>query len=277
MIIETSPEQTRPIPGTRVGAGRRVASLARAEALLLRRDPLALLTAIATPIVMMLFVGNLLPTGAADGTGAAAGLVVAFVAFTLLAGVYYNLTASLVARREALVLKRLRTGELTDTDILAGAAVPAVTMAWGQVGVAAAAVAAIVGAGWPHNPVLVVVGLSLGTAVFVLLAMVTTIITRSVTMAQITTTPLLVASMLLSGLFPGDLPQTLQRIADLLPLTAVVQLLRLGLTGTTTTTGVHSDLAGTFTTAVVPLLILLAWTAAAAWVTRRWFRWEPRR
>jgi ABC-2 type transport system permease protein len=150
-------------------------------------------------------------------------------------------------------------------------------MAWGQVGVAAAAVAAIVGAGWPHNPVLVVVGLSLGTAVFVLLAMVTTIITRSVTMAQITTTPLLVASMLLSGLFPGDLPQTLQRIADLLPLTAVVQLLRLGLTGTTTTTGVHSDLAGTFTTAVVPLLILLAWTAAAAWVTRRWFRWEPRR
>jgi ABC-2 type transport system permease protein len=275
MIIETSSEQARPIPRTPHGAGRRVASLARAEALLLRRDPLALLTAIATPIAMMLFLGNFAPAGTADQTDAAAGLVVGFVAFTLLTGVYYNLTAALVARREALVLKKLRTGELSDTEILTGAAVPAVTMAWGQVGVAAAAVAVIVGMGWPTNPVLSVVGLALGSAVFVLLAMVTTIITRSVAMAQITTTPLLLASLLLSGLFPGDLPETLQRLADLLPLTAVVQLLQLGLTGTTT--GAHTELAGTFTTAAVPLLILLAWVAAAAWMTRRWFRWEPRR
>jgi ABC-2 type transport system permease protein len=276
MIIETSPEQIRRVPRTPHGAVRRVGSLSRSEALLLRRDPLALLTAIATPIAMMLFLGNVLPPGTADGTGAGAGMVVAFVAFTLLAGLYYNLTATLVARREALVLKRLRTGELSDTEILAGASVPALTMAWGQVGVAAAAVAVIVGLEWPHNPILAVVGLALGSAVFVLLAMVTTIITRSVAMAQITTTPLLLASMLLSGLLPGNLPETLQRLADLLPLTAVVQLLRLGLTGTTTT-GAPSDLAGTFTTAAVPLLILLAWTAAAAWVTRRWFRWEPRR
>ena len=274
MIIETSPEQTRGVPGTAHGAGRRVASLARAEALLLRRDPLALLTAIGTPIAVMLFLGNLLPPGA-GGTGAAAGMVIGFIAFTLLAGVYYNLTATLVARREALVLKRLRTGELSDTEILAGAAVPAVTLAWGQVAVAATAVAVLVGLDWPHNPILTVLGLTLGTAVFVLLAMVTTIITRSVAMAQITTTPMLLASMLLSGLLPGDLPETLQRLADLLPLTAVVQLLRMGLTGTTT--GSQLNVAGTLTTAMVPLLILLAWTAAAAWVARRWFRWEPRR
>jgi ABC-2 type transport system permease protein len=275
MIIETSPE-TRRIPRSRRGAGRRVASLARAEALLLRRDPLALLTAIGTPIALSLFLGNMVPSGTAGGTGAAAGIVVAFVAFTLLTGVYYNLTATLVARREALVLKRLRTGELSDTEILAGAAAPALTMAWGQVGVAAAALSVIVGLGWPTNPILAVVGLALGSAVFVLLAMITTIITRSVAMAQITTTPMLLASLLLSGLFPGDLPTTLQRLADLLPLTAVVQLLRLGLTGTSST-GAPTDLVGTFTSAAVPMLILLAWTAAAAYVTRRWFRWEPRR
>jgi ABC-2 type transport system permease protein len=275
MIIETPPE-TRPIPRTRHGAGRRVASLARAEALLLRRDPLALLTAIGTPIALSLFLGNMVPSGTAGGTGAAAGMVVAFVAFTLLTGVYYNLTAALVARREALVLKRLRTGELSDTEILTGAAAPALTMAWVQIGVAAAALSVIVGLGWPTNPILTVVGLALGSAVFVLLAMITTIITRSVAMAQITTTPMLLASLLLSGLFPGDLPATLQRLADLLPLTAVVQLLRLGLTGTSTT-GAPIDLVGTFTSAAVPMLILLAWTAAAAWVTRRWFRWEPRR
>ena len=275
MIIDTSPVQTRGVHRTAPGAGRRVASLARAEALLLRRDPLAMFTAIGTPIAVMLFLGNLLPPGA-GGTGAAAGMVIGFIAFTLLAGVYYNLTAALVARREALVLKRLRTGELSDTEILAGAAVPAITLAWGQVAVGATAVAVLVGLHWPHNPILTVLGLTLGTAVFVLLAMVTTTITRSVAMAQITTTPMLLASMLLSGLLPGDLPETLQRLADLLPLTAVVQLLRLGLTGTTTT-GSQLNVAGTLTTAMVPLLILLAWTAAAAWVTRRWFRWEPRR
>ena len=32
-----------------------------------------------------------------------------------------------------------------------------------------------------------------------------------------------------------------------------------------------------FGAAVIPVLVLTAWIAAAGWAARRWFRWEPRR
>jgi ABC-2 type transport system permease protein len=71
------------------------------------------------------------------------------VAFALLSAVYYNLVTALVARREQLVLKRLRTGESTDPEILAGTAAPAIAIAWAEIAVAAvAAVAWIAAAGW---------------------------------------------------------------------------------------------------------------------------------
>jgi ABC-2 type transport system permease protein len=50
-------------------------------------------------------------------------------AFALLPVVFYNVVIALVARREELVLKRLRTGEVRDAEILAGTAAPAVALA----------------------------------------------------------------------------------------------------------------------------------------------------
>ena len=78
-------------------------------------------------------------------------------------------------------------------------------------------------------------------------------------MAQLTTTPVLIAPLALSGLlFPVDLlPEPLQRLGQVLPLTPVVDLLRLGLTGTTAQ-GASVDLAASFGPAVVPLLVLAA-------------------
>jgi ABC-2 type transport system permease protein len=61
-----------------------------------------------------------------------------------------------------------------------------------------------------------------------------------------------------------------------LPLTPVVELLRLGLTGTTAGGQTVSPLAS-FGAGVLPLVVLAAWIAAGLLLTRRWFRWEPRR
>jgi len=255
------------------GPARRIAALARGEALLLRRNPIALLTALATPVAMVLATRA---SVAAGGGGAA--VVTSLTAFTLLFVVYYNLVTALVARREELVLKRLRTGETSDAEILAGTAAPAVAIAWGQILIGALVAATAFGMGPPTNPVLVLAAIVLGTAVFVLLAVASTALTRNVEMAQLTTTPVLVAPLVLSGLlFPVDLfPEPLQRLGQVLPLTPVVDLLRLGLTGTTTQ-GASVDLAASFGPAVGPLLVLAAWVVAGVWATRRWFRWEPRR
>jgi ABC-2 type transport system permease protein len=255
----------------------RIASLARGEALLLRRNPVALLVALATPVAMVLMTR----AGVPDPTRSAArgaAVVTSLTAFALLFVVYYNLVTALVARREELVLKRLRTGETSDAEILAGTAAPAVAIAWGQLLIGALVAVAAFGLGRPTNPALVLAAILLGTAVFVLLALASTALTQNVEMAQLTTTPVLVAPLALSGLlFPTDLlPESLQRLGQLLPLTPVVDLLRLGLTGTTTQ-GASVDLAASLEPAVGPLLVLAGWVVVGVWATRRWFRWEPRR
>jgi ABC-2 type transport system permease protein len=259
------------------GSARRIAALAHGEALLLRRNPVALLTALATPVAMVLATRASVPDNAGDPGGGAA-VVTSLTAFTLLFVVYYNLVTALVARREELVLKRLRTGETGDAEILAATAAPAVAVAWGQVLLGALVAVTAFGMGRPTNPVLVLTAIVLGTVVFVLLALASTALTRNVEMAQLTTTPVLIAPLALSGLlFPVDLlPEPLQRLGQVLPLTPVIDLLRLGLTGTTTR-GTEVELVASFGPAAGPLLVLGAWVVAGAWATRRWFRWEPRR
>jgi ABC-2 type transport system permease protein len=155
---------------------------------------------------------------------------------------------------------------------------PAVALAWGQILIGVLAAATVLDVGMPTNPGLVLVAVVLGTAVFVLLAAVSTALTRTVEMAQVTTMPVLLVPTILSGAMfrLEDLSDPLQHLANVLPLTPVVDLLRLGMTGTTRD-GASVDLVGSFGPAVVPVLILAAWVAAGMWATRRWFRWEPRR
>lgn len=254
---------------------RRIGSLGRAEALLLQRNPLALINAVVLPITMVLFFRTAAPRS--DGnTGAS--IVASLTAFTLLLVVYYNLVPALVARREELVLKRLRTGELTDGEILIGTALPAVTLAWAQLLVGTIAGAAVFGLGMPTNAILVVAAVVLGTPLFVLLAAASTAMTRNVEMAQVTTAPVLIVPLLFSGLLFSvhNFPGPVQLLAQAMPLTPVVDLLHLGLTGTTRS-GASVGLADSFAPAVVPVLTLAAWVLAAGWAARRWLRWEPRR
>jgi ABC-2 type transport system permease protein len=216
------------------------------------------------------------PAGAGPEVSGAAVLV-SLTAFALLAVVYFNLVTTLVARREELMLKRFRTGEMNDGEILAGSVAPAVALAWSQIVLAAIVGVAALHLGRPVNPVLVLVAALLGTAVFVLLAAVTTVATPTVEMAQVTATPVLIASAFVGVLGPvGDFPEPIRLVASVLPMPRVVELLNLGLTGSTAQGG-QVGTAASFGHALVPVLILLAWVSAAGWATRRWFRWEPRR
>jgi ABC-2 type transport system permease protein len=260
------------------GFVRRIGSLARAEALLLRRNPMALINALAIPVAMVVFLVTVEAGDSAGGSGKGPAVVTTLTAVSLLAVVYMGLVTALVARREELVLKRLRTGELYDAEIIAGTAAPAVAVAWGQMLVGVLAAFTVFGMGLPTNPVLVLVAIVLGTAVFVLFAVVTTAVTRTVEMAQVTATPGYAVPVLFSGLlFPLDLlPEPLQRVAPLMPMTPVVDLMHLGLTGRTPD-GDTVGLGASFAPSAGPVLVLVAWVVVAGWAARRWFRWEPRR
>jgi ABC-2 type transport system permease protein len=269
---------TRSTPPVTMGsAGRRVAALARAEWLLLRRSPSALLGALIAPASLAVVpLSNPDASGQQGSTGAV--VVVGLTVFTLLLAVYYNLVTALVSRREELVLKRLRTGEVRDTEIIAGTAAPAVALAWAQVFLGMGIAVAFLDLGTPSNIALVVVALLLGTLLCLLLAAVVSTWTGSVEMAQLTATPLLLVSMLFSGaLIPLDaLPGPMRALAQVLPLSSVAQLMELGLTGSTSD-GATVHGGALMGEAVTPLLVLTGWLLVSAWAVRRWFRWEPRR
>jgi ABC-2 type transport system permease protein len=81
-----------------------------------------------------------------------------------------------------------------------------------------------------------------------------------------------------SGLFfpLAVLPDALAAAARLLPVTPVVELLRLGLAGRTWDGDAVAG-ADLWAAALGPGVTLVAWTAVAGVVTVRWFRWAPRR
>jgi len=267
-----------PAAGRRTAGLRRTLALGRSEGVLLRRNGLAVAIALTLPIGTVLGLRSSPELTGVIGTGIGAAVVTAVAAVSLNLFVYYHLVTALVARREELVLKRLRTGEATDLEILAGAAAPAVTVAWAQIAVATIAAAIWFGVPLPVNVLLVLTAIILGTAVFVLLAAASTAMTPTVELAQATTTPMLVIPLTLSGPYLPltALPHPVELVGRLLPLTPVVDLLRLGLSGTTTD-GRTVGFTGSLAPAVPSVLTLVAWVVIGALATRRWFRWEPRR
>lgn len=262
------------------GSARRIAALARGEAVVLRRSMFALATAIGAPFLLIMV--QLQNSAAVEDSVArpmqGSLAVTSAICLAMIFSLYCTLLAALVARRESLVLKRLRSGELRDAEIIAGTAVPALVLSVGQVVCAVAAAAIFWELRPPRNVVIVVVAIVLGFITFTALAAVTATWTRTVELAQLTAVPLMIASLVCSGLmFPvSQLPSALVPVANLLPLTPVVDLLRLGVPGRTRD-GDTVQFGSALVEAGPPLLVLLAWTALSVWGARRWFTWEPRR
>ncbi|MFJ8635154.1 ABC transporter permease [Streptomyces sp. NPDC093568] len=247
----------------------RMTALARAEVTLLGRSRGTLFAALFVPLLLPFSVQQAAREMDLAEAGLTLGTVVlpASIGFSLLYAVYATLVSVYTARREELVLKRLRTGELRDAEILAGAALPAVVTGLAQSVVLAVGCAVLLDVGAPAAPHLAVLGLLLGIVLCASLGAVTASFTRTVESAQVTTLPVLFLSMIFSGMFiPLEvLPDRVASVCEFLPLTPVTTLLRGGWTG---------DLSAY--ESIGPLVTALAWTVLGVFAVRRWFRWEPR-
>ncbi|WP_443068756.1 ABC transporter permease [Streptomyces sp. NBC_01361] len=263
-------DRTKPaVTGGTTAAGR-MRALARAELTLIGRSKGTLFTAVFVPLVLPFSVRSSIDSMDLKGAGLTVGSVLlpSAIGFSLLFAVYSALVGVYAARREELVLKRLRTGELRDAEILAGAAVPSVAIGLAQSLVLVAACTAFLDVGAPQAPYYAVLGLLLGLVMWPALAAVTASFSKSVESAQVAAMPLLLLSMLGSGtVVPLEvMPDRLASVCELLPLTPVITLVRGGWTGDLSA----YDALGAVATAV-------AWTVLAVFAVRRWFRWEPRR
>lgn len=248
----------------------RLGALARAELTLLGRSRATLLTAVLVPLVLPFSLRSVVDGMDVEDVGLDAYLVLlpAAIGFALLFGVYSALAAVYTTRREELVLKRLRTGELQDVEILCGTALPIGATGVVQSLVLVAGSTVLLDLPAPRAPHLAVLGLLAGLVMCAALAAVTAAVTRTVESAQVTTLPFVLVSMTLSGVtVPLELlPDRLASVCELLPLSPVITLIRGGWTGTLS---VYEALGA--------LATALAWTVLAVFAVGRWFRWEPRR
>ena len=265
-----------PSLGSGGSARRRVLALASAETRLLLRNRTAVMSSVLLPLALVGAVGAI--TVSNGNTVDGPGLIASAIGVTLTFVAFYNLVTTFVARREELVLQRMRTGELSDGEVLLGTAVPTLLVAVVQVVLVAVGVVALGEWSAPVDVVLPLVALLGGGALMVLLAAVNTSFTRTVEAAQFTTMPLVFAATLLSGLvIPlSEFPEQLARVARFLPLTPVIELSRLGLVGQTWD-GQAVDTAGAWAASPLALAVLAGWLVGGAVLARLVFRWAPRR
>ncbi|WP_031067648.1 ABC transporter permease [Streptomyces sp. NRRL WC-3742] len=276
----TTATTTAPAVGPKSTTVRRLLALGRAEATLLVRNRTALFTALLMPLVLIVSLRGILRKQAdsTPGLDVDSMLVYGSVGMMLSFVVYYNLTGAYVARRGELVLKRLRTGEARDLEILLGTAVPSLTIGL--------LMAALIGVGGslglhlavPVNPLLMLLGMVMILATMIALAALSSAFTRTVESAGITTLPMMLVMQFGSGLFvPLEvMTKVVADVCRLLPTTPAFQLIRIGWFGTDGSAAA-TGFAGSWGAAGPHLITGGIWLYLAIWGAHRYFRWEPRR
>ncbi|WP_236051478.1 ABC transporter permease [Nonomuraea cypriaca] len=192
-----------------------------------------------------------------------------------------TISASIVVRREERVYKRLRGSALPTSALFAGDVVHATLIGAVQGALILAYAMAVTGAPLPRNIPLMLVAFLLGAAVFAALAIGTAGLIPNYEVAQLVALPVLFGSLLGAGMmFPlSVLPDWGQRVAELLPLTPIVTMMRTAYLGRDfghDAAPVVGFLEG-FQVSATGLGIGLLWIGVGLWSARKYFRWDPRR
>ncbi|CAL9445940.1 MULTISPECIES: ABC transporter permease [Streptomyces] len=247
---------------------RHMRTLFRIEWKLFNRIRANYVFAVAVPLMLLVAMRSVQEQMdlAAHGVDAGPLMVSTSAGILLIFTLYSSVTGLYVARREELVLKRLRTGEVSDPVILAGGASMYVALTVAQIAVVAVVLSVMFGAA-PRQPLSAVAGLVTGVALMTAMAAATAALCRSVESVMVATLPAIFVLPLASGVYiPREvLPDALGDVLVYAPLSPTVDLIRSGWTGQ-------------LSAAEVPARIVLdaVWAALFAWVAFRRFRWEPR-
>lgn len=270
----STPTPTSAAPRATTASLRRTLLLGRTNWTLMLRNRTTLLYAFLMPALPLV----LLVVGTRGGQEAnidpSAGVLASVLLLALVFPAYYNVLSMFVTRRDELVLKRLRTGEIRDRELLVSMALPGVAVVL-AVMLVSVAVAAALGLPLPGNPLLLLVAVLLSVVTFAAFAFWTAAWTKTAEAAQLTSGPII--ALALVGLAGPALPASWATYVDLTPGAAVDLLLRLGWfgqDGAGATTG--AGFVDTWAAAGQPLLVLVAWTAIAVALARRSLHWEPR-
>lgn len=234
----------------------RVLALTRSELRTIFRNKTVLISTLAIPLGMGVFFAL---TGFGEGSGA--NVIAMQLVMVLGLGIYVTATQTLVARRQSLVLKRLRTSGISDGGLLVATIAPAAVLALLQM-VLFVGVDMAFGLPVPSSPLAIVLAVVGGVALVVTAALATSIVTPTAERAQITTLPLffvMVGAAVVLSFLPLD---GMAIMVNLVPGAALGSLSNVAFGGSAFS--------------LVQVAALVLWPAVFATYARRNFRWEAR-
>jgi len=268
----TTTTPTGPAPTS--SAAAKAVALALTETRLMLRNRTVAVSSVFLPIAMGALFAFTFRSNLQDGSAAPlvfASLVAAQLAVVVGMTIYVTATQTVVARRHALVLKRMRTSGLTDAGLLAATLTPCAVIAVVQL-LLFVPFDIYIGVAGVLDPLALVLAALGGVALAMAAALATTTVTATPERAQITTLPL-VFVLLGAAIAAAVLPATgwWQALAAV-PGAAIGLLVRFAFVG-----GAGEAGTGGLPAIVAPLVALVVWPVVFGVLARRSFRWEPRR
>lgn len=202
-----------------------------------------------------------------EGVSGATYLLAGLIGYGVAATAFASLAITLVVRREAGLLKRVRGTPLSPATYLAAVITSMVIV------IALQAVAQVLiggfllDAAWPASPGSFVVVLVIGAAAFAALGLAVTTIVKTGEGSSAVVNAIYLPAAFISGAFfsPRDMPRFLEVISELLPLTYLLRLIR--------STFIEGE---TLASSPGALAVVVAWGLFGLVIAARMFRWEPR-
>ncbi|KIH99569.1 ABC transporter permease [Streptomonospora alba] len=236
-------------------------AIAQSELIQVFRNRLVLVTMLIVPAAssaFYMYLHDRIP-------GLDLGAVAAVLMFLVVAmGLYTTAVTTLASRRQNLFLKRLRSTAVDDTRILSGLLLPVTAITIVQVAVILTVLSVVAD---PPAELLLLVAAVLATVIMMLgLALATAGVTNSPEHAQVTTLPILVGVLAVSGWVGFSGTEEFSLVKRILPGGSAAELVVNAWNG-----GVA------FADSLVLLAPTLAWVVVAVVLATRVFRWEPRR
>ena len=217
------------------------------------------------PILLLALIGSVYGDQPIDDVSAPTFILIGLLGYGVAANAFAGLAITLVVRREAGLLKRVRGTPLEPGTYLAAVIASTVTVIALQVVAQLLLGVYLLDADWPERPAPLVVAILLGAAAFAALGIAVTTLVRTSEGSSAVVNAIYLPMAFISGVFFSreDMPAFLEAVSDVLPLTYLLDLIR------------AAFMPGeSFAPSSVAAIVV--WGLLGLVVAVRMFRWEPR-
>ena len=239
----------------------------RAQQLLFWRNREAAFFSFLFPIILLVLLGSVYGDDEIEGVGGSTYLLAGLIGYGVAATAFASLAITLVVRREAGLLKRVRGTPLSPGIYLSAVIASDVIVIALQAAAQVLIGYSLLDADLPASPASFVVVIALGAAAFASLGVAITAVIRTAEGSSAVVNAIYLPMAFISGTFfsPSDMPQFLEAVSEALPLTYLLRLIR--------STFIEGEVLSSSPGAIAAVVV---WGCLGLVVALRMFRWEPR-